>query len=79
MKPNLIIHYENGVEKCSANFCLNEKQMKFFEECESVCSKWANLVLNRYATNTDSALHRRRINKLMNDMGNVNFCYDKVK
>lgn len=79
MMPNLIIHYENGGQKCSANFCLDENQMQLFEDSETVCNNWVDLVLNRYAVNTSSALHRRRINNIMEDRNNSGFWYVKIK
>jgi len=79
MKTNLYIHYENGGRPCSANFCLDKKQMQLLEESEAVCNNWPDLVLNRYAVNTSSAEHRRRINSIMDDCDSANFWYVKIK
>lgn len=77
MKPNLIIHYKSGKQQCSANFCLNESQMELLEDCEVHGNYWPNLVLNRYAVNTSSALHRRRINSILDDRNNSDVKYEK--
>lgn len=77
MKPNLVVTYTNCNQKHSANFCLNEKQMSLFEDSEYHAPKVAHLVLNRYANNTSSALHRRRINNIVNDRSNSDITYKK--
>ncbi len=79
MKPNLIIYFTNKKKACSANFYLNEKQMELFEDSEKVCMGWQNLILNRYAVNTSSAVHRRRINSIMDDKENDNIRYIKIE
>lgn len=79
MKPNLIIRYMNGGQKRTANFCLDEWQMELLEDSEVHGNYWPNLVLHRYATNTSSRLHRRRINNILDDRSNSGFEYEKVK
>lgn len=79
MKPNLIIYFTNKKKTCSANFCLNEKQMELFEDSEKVCIGWQNLILNRYAVNTSSAAHRRRINDIMDNKENDGIRYIKIE
>ena len=78
MKPNLIIRYTSGKQQCSANFCLDESQMQLLEDSELHGNYWPNLVLGRYAANTSSVLHRRRINSILDDRSNGNFQYEKI-
>ena len=78
MKPNLIIHYTNNEQQCSANFCLNKEQITVLKESEYHGDHHPNLVLNRYANCTNSALHRQRINNIFNNRDNNDIRYDVV-
>ena len=79
MKHNLIIRYKSKEQDCSANFCLNETQMELLKDCEVHGNYWPDLVLNRYAVNTSSALHRRRINSILDNRNNTDFKYEKIE